>query len=84
LDPGYTNVGYPTPVPFCTLFIRAKNMENAALAQEKLRRIQLLWADLECAKVGSPEYETLMEKIRALSSEYHALVDPPKKPKKMK
>jgi len=53
-------------------------MEKAALAQEKLRRIQLLWADLERAKVGSPEYETLMEQIRTLSSEYHALVDPPK------
>jgi hypothetical protein len=79
LDPGYPNVGYPTLVQFCTLYSDPKH-GKAALALEKLNRIQLLWTDLGRTSLGTPECKALMAKIRALSSEYHALVDQPKKP----
>lgn len=55
-------------------------MDKAALALEKLRRIQLLWTELGRTRLGTPEYETLMAEIRALSSEYRALVDALRKP----
>jgi len=57
-------------------------MDKAAPALEKLHRIQLRWTELRRTRRGTPKYEELMKKIRALSSEYHALVDPPKKPQK--
>jgi hypothetical protein len=50
-------------------------------ALDKLRRIQQLWAELGRTKPDAPEYETIMEEIRILSTEYQALVDP-KKPEK--
>ena len=82
MDAGYTNVGYPTAVLFRTVANQAGNMDKAALALEKLHHIELLWTELERARFGTPEYEALMKKIRALSSEYHILIDPPKKPEK--
>jgi hypothetical protein len=36
------------------------------------------------AKIGTPEYEAVMQQIRALSAEYQALIDTPKKPRKSK
>lgn len=57
-------------------------MDKAVLAREKLRRIHELWDELERTRLGTPEYETLMKKIRALVSAYRALVGVPEKPEK--
>ena len=53
-------------------------------ASEKLLRIQQLWKELEQLKPNTSESEALMEKIRALSAEYKALVDAPPKAKAAK
>ncbi len=48
---------------------------------EKLDRIQKLWTELKLVKPDSAEYDALMKKISALSSEYLALMHsivPPK------
>ena len=49
-----------------------------------LQRIQQLWEELEQTKPKTREYEALIEKIRILSSEYLALIDTPKNPRKSK
>jgi hypothetical protein len=46
-----------------------------------LERIQQLWNTLERTNPNTSEYEEIMTKIRALSDEYQALIDAPKKPK---
>jgi hypothetical protein len=51
---------------------------------DKLRRIRQLWEKQERTKLGTPEHEALMQQIRALSAEYQALIDTPKKPRKSK
>lgn len=51
---------------------------------EKLERIRQLWKELERMKPNTSEAEALMEKIRALSAEYQALIDAPQKPKESK
>ena len=49
-----------------------------------LQRIQSLWKELEGTKPDTHEYEALMNQIRALSDEYRALIDAPKKPRESK
>jgi hypothetical protein len=48
---------------------------------DKLQRIQQLWVEVGRTKSDTPEYKTLMDKLRVLSAEYQALVDSAKKPK---
>jgi hypothetical protein len=47
---------------------------------DTLRRIQSLWKELERTKADTSEHAALMNQIRALSEEYRALIDAPKKP----
>jgi len=47
---------------------------------DTLQRIQSLWKELERTKPDTSEYVALMNQIRALSHEYSALIDAPKKP----
>jgi hypothetical protein len=49
-----------------------------------LQRIQSLWKELEQTKPDSREHVVLMNQIRALSDEYRALIDVPKKPRESK
>jgi len=49
-----------------------------------LQRIQSLWKELEQTKPDSSEHVALMKQIRALSDEYRALIDVPKKPRESK
>jgi hypothetical protein len=51
---------------------------------DTLQRIQSLWKELEVTKQNTDEYVALMNQIRALSNEYMALVDIPKKPRESK
>jgi hypothetical protein len=51
---------------------------------DTLQRIQSLWKELEQTKPGTSEYVALMNQIRALSDEYSALIDAPKKPRDSK
>jgi hypothetical protein len=51
---------------------------------DTLNRIQSLWKELERTKPDTSEYVALMNRIRALSDEYRALVDAPKKPRELK
>jgi hypothetical protein len=54
-------------------------VDEADQALAKLKQIQDLWAELGRTRLDSPEYQSLMERIHALSAEYRALVDQPKK-----
>ncbi len=47
---------------------------------EALEHIKSLWKELEQTKPDSSEYDALLNQIRALSNEYRALIDVPKKP----
>lgn len=58
------------------------NETNAAI--EKLKHIQQLWVELGRTILNTPEYKTLMTKIRIESAEYQALIDPPNTPEKPK
>jgi len=49
---------------------------------DRLDQIRSLWKKLELTKPDTSEYETIMNQIRALSDEYRALIDVPKKPTK--
>jgi hypothetical protein len=51
---------------------------------DTLQRIQSLWKELERTKPDSGEYVALMNQIRALSDDYRALIDAPKKPRESK
>jgi hypothetical protein len=51
---------------------------------DTLQRIQSLWKELERTKPDSSEHVALMNQIRALSDEYRALIDVPKKPRESK
>jgi hypothetical protein len=51
---------------------------------DTLQRIQSLWIELERTKPDTSEYVALMNQIRALSDEYRALIDAPKKPRESK
>ena len=51
---------------------------------DTLNRIQSLWKELELTKPNTREYDALLNRIRALSDEYVALIDVPKKPTKSK
>ena len=51
---------------------------------DTLNRIQSLWKELELTKPNTREYDALLNRIRALSDEYMALIDVPKKPTKSK
>jgi hypothetical protein len=57
-------------------------MTKSETAIEKLQRIQELWVELGRAEMHTPQYKTLMTKIRLLSYEYHELVEASKNPKK--
>jgi hypothetical protein len=47
---------------------------------DALERIRAAWKELGALRPGTSEYEALLNKIRALSAEYQALIDAPKKP----
>ena len=49
-----------------------------------LQRIQSMWKELELIKPNTSEYEALLNQIRALSDDYKALIDVPKKPRESK
>jgi hypothetical protein len=49
-------------------------MADAKEVVAKLQRIQELWIELGRTKLDSPEYNSLMKRIRGLSAEYEALV----------
>ena len=49
---------------------------------DTLQRIQSLWKELELTKPNTKEYDALFNQIRALSDEYHVLIDAPKNPSK--
>jgi hypothetical protein len=51
---------------------------------DTLQRIQSLWKELERTKPDSSEYVAVMNQIRALSDDYRALIDAPKKPRESK
>jgi hypothetical protein len=51
---------------------------------EALEHIKSLWKELELTKPDTREYDALMNQIRALSDEYRALIDAPKKPRESK
>jgi hypothetical protein len=51
---------------------------------DTLQRIQSLWKEMEQTKLDTSEYVALMNQIRALSDEYRALIDAPKKPRESK
>lgn len=51
----------------------AMSESNAIIA--KREAIQILWAELGRTKHKTPEYETLLKKIRVLSAEYQLLVN---------
>jgi hypothetical protein len=51
---------------------------------DTLERIQSLWKELERTKPDTSEYVALMNQIRALSDQYSALIDQPKKPRESK
>src|SRR5271169_5007187 len=55
----------------CKVF--AMNETNAAV--EKLEGIQTLWRAPGRTKKNSPDYESLINKIRVLSAEYRVMVD---------
>ena len=50
-------------------------MSESKVAIAKLDAIQKLWAELGRVGLKTPEYETLLEKIRTLSAEYRSLMD---------
>ena len=51
---------------------------------DTLERIRMLWKRLGELQAGTSEHEALMKQIRALSAEYQALIDAPKKPPTLK
>ena len=51
---------------------------------DRLDRIRALWKKLELTKPNTSEYDAIMKQIRALSDEYSALIDAPKKPTELK
>jgi hypothetical protein len=51
---------------------------------DRLERIKSLWKELELTKPDTSEYDALLNQIRALSDEYRALIDAPKKPRESK
>lgn len=59
-------------------------MKETSAAIDRLKQIQQLWMELGRTKSNTPEYETLMKKIRIQSAEYQALIDAPKPPEKSK
>jgi hypothetical protein len=50
-------------------------MNDAKVALDKLQRIQQLWIELGRASLNSPEYRRILQRIRALSDEYQAIVN---------
>jgi hypothetical protein len=50
-------------------------MSESSVAIAKLDAIQKLWAELGRVKLRTPEYETLLKKIRVLSAEYQSLIE---------
>jgi hypothetical protein len=59
-------------------------MNDTNPAINKLQRIQKLWVELGRTGLRTPEYETIMERIRVPSAEYQSLVDASPKPGKSK
>jgi len=51
---------------------------------DRLEHIKSLWKELELTKPDTSEYNALLNQIRALSEEYRALIDVPKKPRESK
>jgi len=51
---------------------------------DRLEHILQLWKKLELTKPNTSEHAELMKQIRALSEEYRALIDAPKKPRESK
>jgi len=58
------------------------NETNAAI--DKLQRIEQSWKELAHTRLNTPEYQTLMNKIRVMTAEYQALVDASETPEKSK
>jgi hypothetical protein len=54
-------------------------MHELNAAVHKLQLILQAWSELGHTNRNTPEYKTLMNKIRVLSVEYKALVDEPRK-----
>lgn len=59
-------------------------MNNAAMAIEKLRRIEELWEQLRGTKTNTLEYRTIVKQIGVLSMEYQELAEAAKKPEESK
>jgi hypothetical protein len=57
-------------------------MDGSNIGIDKLKCIHKLWAELGRTRSHTPEYETNMNRIRALSAEYQAVVDGSNKPEK--
>jgi hypothetical protein len=55
-------------------------MHEINVAVHKLQLILQAWSELGHTNRNTPEYQTLINKIRVLSVEYKALVDAPRKP----
>jgi hypothetical protein len=51
---------------------------------DRLDHIKSLWKKLELTKPETSEYKATMNQIRALSDEYQALIDAPKKTTELK
>jgi hypothetical protein len=51
-------------------------LSESKVAIAKLEAIQKLWAELGRVGLKTPEYETLLKKIRVLSAEYQSLIEP--------
>jgi hypothetical protein len=50
-------------------------MSESTMAITRLEAIQKLWAELGRVGLKTPEYETLLKKIRVLSAEYQSLIE---------
>jgi hypothetical protein len=53
------------------------DMNNSSASVNKLQRIKNLWEELGRTKANSPQYETLIIKIRALSADYQSSISAP-------
>jgi len=50
-------------------------MNQATLVIDKRRRIEQQWKKLRGTKIGTPEYEAIVNEIGNLSMEYHQLIE---------
>lgn len=64
--------------------LKEYSLDDTDAALDKLHHIQQLWQEIGRTKTDTPEYETLLKKIRVLSEEYQAIVDASEERKKPK